>query len=258
MDRVKKINWVIGGTKDSVDFIDLLKKSGENLDELIISTASEYGKKLVESRGVTVHSKPMNKDEMKDFVSANGIKKIFDFSHPYAVEVSKNAMETAENMGLEYFRFERAMLKYENCIGFYEIDELVNFLENLEGNILVTLGSNNIEKFKSLKNLENIYFRILPVTDSLAKTENAGIKAKNIIGLQGPFSKEFNIAMYKNYHIKYVVTKESGSTGGELEKIEAAYETGAVPVVLKRPKIKYLWQSSDINILVEKYKNKKI
>ena len=249
------MDWIIGGTKDLRDFIELLKKSGENLENIIVSTASDYGKKLVENMGVLVHAGAMDEEQMKDFVLEKNIKRIFDFSHPYAVEVSKNAMRIAEKFELEYFRFERAMIKYENYVSFYEIDELVKFLENLQGNILVTLGSNNIERFKNLKNLENIYFRVLPVTESLQKMENIGIKAKNIIGLQGPFSKEFNMAIYKNYQIKYVVTKESGKTGGELEKIEACYETKAIPIVLKRPKINYSWKSSDINILVKNFKN---
>ncbi len=250
------MDWIIGGTKDSRDFIEILKKSDENIEDIIITTVSEYGKKLVENAGVQIHTGAMNEEQMKKFVSEKNIKRIFDFSHPYAVEVSKNAMKAAENMELKYFRFERELLKYENSINFYETDELVKFLETLEGNILVTLGSNNIEKFRNIKNLENIYFRVLPVTESIKKLEDTGIKAKNIIGLQGPFSKEFNKAVYKNYNIKYVVTKESGSTGGELEKIEAAYETGAVPVVLKRPEIKYLWVSSDIKKLTEKFKEK--
>lgn len=250
------MDWIIGGTKDSRDFIDILKKSDENIDDIIITTVSEYGKKLVENAGVQIHTGAMNEEQMKKFVSEKSIKRIFDFSHPYAVEVSKNAMKAAENMELKYFRFERELLKYENSVNFYETDELVKFLETLKGNILVTLGSNNIEKFRDIKNLENIYFRVLPVTESIKKLEDTGIKAKNIIGLQGPFSKEFNKAVYKNYNIRYVVTKESGSTGGELEKIEAAYETGAVPVVLKRPEIKYLWVSSDIKKLAEKFKNK--
>ena len=131
---------------------------------------------------------------------------------------------------------------------------MARFIAKLEGNILVTLGSNNIHEFKNLKNLENIYFRILPVSESIEKAEKAGIKAKNIIGIQGPFSKEFNKAIYKNYNIKYVVTKESGATGGEAEKMEAAYEMGVVPLVLKRPKIQYTWVTCEMKKIREKFK----
>lgn len=250
------MDWIIGGTKDSRDFAEKLKTLGADMKKIIISTVSEYGKKLVENLGTEIHTGAMNEAEMEKFVLENKITRIFDFSHPYAVEVSKNAMNISKKLNIKYFRFERELLNYKKSIEFYNIDMLIKFLENLEadkGNILVTLGSNNIEKFKNLKNLEKIYFRVLPVTESIEKLEKVGIQAKNILGMQGPFSKEFNKAVYGNYKIKYIVTKESGSTGGELEKIKAAYETGVVPVVLKRPKIDYPWVSSDINKTVEEF-----
>ena len=250
------MDWIIGGTKDSRDFAEKLKTLGVNMKEIVISTVSEYGKKLAENLGTEIHTGAMNETEMEKFAVGNKIVRIFDFSHPYAVEVSKNAMNISRKLNIEYFRFERELLNYKKSFDFSDIDLLVKFLENLgtdKGNILVTLGSNNIEKFKNLKNLDKIYFRVLPVKESIEKLENAGIKAKNILGMQGPFSKEFNKAVYENYKIKYVVTKESGATGGESEKIEAAYETGAVPVVLKRPKINYSWVSSDINKTAEEF-----
>lgn len=250
------MNWIIGGTKDSRDFINILAEKNADLTDIIVTTASEYGKKLVENENIKVKSGRMDIDEIKNFVIENGIKRIFDLSHPYAIEISKNAMEIAQETGIKYFRFERENLEYKDSINFYDIDEMIIFLEKIDENILVTLGSNNADKFKNMKNLENIYFRVLPVSESIEKMETAGIKAKNIIGLQGPFSKEFNKAMYQNFNIKYVVTKESGKIGGEPEKIEAAYETGVIPVVLKRPEIKYLWVTSDISEIVEKFIDK--
>lgn len=244
------MDWIIGGTKDSRDFIQLLSEKNIDLKNIILTTVSDYGKKLIEESGVAVKSGAMNKDEMKTFVSQYNIERIFDFSHPYALEVSKNAMETARETGKKYFRFERENLK-NNCISFDKTDELIKYLETLKGNILITLGTNNIHEFKNLKNIENIYFRILPVKISIEKAENAGIKAKNIIGLQGPFSKEFNIAIYKNYEIKYVVTKESGDTGGELEKLQAAYEIGVTPIILKRPKIEYPWVAENMEEILK-------
>lgn len=250
------MDWIIGGTKDSRDFVEKIKILGADTKEIVISTVSEYGKKLAENLGTEIHIGAMDESEMEKFILEKRIRRIFDFSHPYAAEVSKNAMNISKKLKINYFRFEREMLSYEKSFDFYCVEELVKFLESLgkdNGNILVTLGSNNIEKFKNMKNLENIYFRVLPVKESIDKMEKAGIQAKNIIGLQGPFSKEFNKALYKNYKIRYVVTKESGKTGGELEKIEAALETGAVPVVLKRPKIEYTWVSCDIDKTAEKF-----
>ena len=44
-----------------------------------------------------------------------------------------------------------------------------------------------------------------------------------------------NIATIRQYHIRYLVTKDGGIPGGFPEKIRAAKETGTCLVVLQRP-----------------------
>lgn len=255
------MKWIIGGTKDSRDFVNLLKENSYDLNKVIISVATNYGKKLIDELNcdllpenkINIIAEPMDAKKMATFIEEYGITEIFDFSHPYAIEVSQNAINSSNIKNIKYFRFERKNLSSENAIDFYNIDELISFLATLNGNILVTLGSNNIEKFSNLQNIENIYFRVLPVTISIKKLENIGIKAKNIIGLQGPFSTSFNEAIYKNYNIKYMVTKESGITGGEKEKLDAAKNLDVTPIILKRPKIHYPWVSSSLKIILNKF-----
>ncbi|WP_177161153.1 precorrin-6A reductase [uncultured Fusobacterium sp.] len=250
------MDWIIGGTKDSRDFIESLLKQNKN--NIIVTTATPYGKKLLEEYPIDVIVKPMDIDEMREFIKKYSIKRIFDFSHPYAQEVSKNAMDISKVVNILYYRFERENLEInsfnnKNIIYFTDIFEITKFISNLNKNILVTLGSNTIEKFKNLPNLKNIYFRILPTTLALGKLEECGIMAKNIIALQGPFSYDFNLAILKNYKIDYLVTKESGTTGGELEKIKSALDIGAKVLILRRPAIQYPWVSNSIEEILKIY-----
>ena len=62
-----------------------------------------------------------------------------------------------------------------------------------------------------------------------------GFEGKNLIAMQGPFSKELNAAMLRQYDCRYLVTKDSGKAGGFEEKIQAATECGAIPVIIGRP-----------------------
>ena len=88
------------------------------------------------------------------------------------------------------------------------------------------------------------------------KCEDVGVLPKNIIAMQGPFSKNMNKAMIEQYDIKYLVTKQAGDTGGEREKIEAADEMGIDVVFLTRPKIEYPNCYGNIDELIEVVKNK--
>lgn len=243
--------WVIGGTKDSRDFLEKIVKS---TTDIIVTTATEYGGKLLENLPVKTLCKKLTYSMMVDFVKENSIDKIVDLSHPYAMEVSQNAIDVSKELQIEYFRFEREEISFlpQKYIEFDNIESLVEYLEGVEGNILVTLGSNNIPHFSKLKNLGNFYFRILPKWDMVKKCEDVGVLPKNIIAMQGPFSKNMNKAMIEQYDIKYLVTKQAGDTGGEREKIEAADEMNIEVVFLTRPKVEYPSCYSDIDKLFKR------
>lgn len=245
--------WVIGGTKDSRDFLEKFASDDKNI---VVTTATEYGGKLLDGLPVKVLCKKLTKDEMKKFASENKVTTIVDISHPYAVEVSSNAIEVAKNLQLDYYRFEREEIKIDpqNYSEFYNIEDLIKYCETLNGNILITLGSNNIEKFKNSSNLSKYYFRILPKWDMVKRCEEFGILPKNIIAMQGPFSKKMNEAMIEQLNIKYLVTKRAGNTGGELEKIEACDNQNIEVIFLDRPAIIYPNKSNTIDELIEKIK----
>ena len=177
-------------------------------------------------------------------------------SHPYAFEVSKNAMRAAEEFSIPYYRFEREEIHIipDRFSEFENIDDLVKYCDGLEGNILVTLGSNNIEHFAEVKELKKFYFRILPKWDMVKKCEDNGILPKNIIAMQGPFSLNMNKAMIEQLNIKYLVTKKGGDTGGEKEKTDACNEKGIEVILLDKPKIQYPNCYNNIDELIKNIK----
>lgn len=242
--------WVIGGTKDSRDFLEKFLKYES---DVIVSTATEYGAKLIENLAVKTSSEKMDKETMLKFVENNKITKVIDTSHPYAFEVSKNAMEVAKEKNIQYFRFEREKVdilprKYKD---FEEIEDLIKYIENLEGNILVTLGSNNVPLFKDLKNLPNIYFRILSRWEMVKKCEDNNILPKNIIAMQGPFTENMNIAMIEQFNIKYLITKKAGDTGGEREKVSACDKLDVEIIYLNKKEMVYKNCYTDIDALIK-------
>ncbi len=241
--------WVIGGTKDSRDFIE----SFPFKEKLVVTTATEYGGKLLENiENIKVFCKRLDLEGMNKFIEENNIEKIIDLSHPYAEEVSRNAIESSKVKEIDYIRFERENLVSEDgVIEFSELDIMIKYLEELEGNILVTLGSNNLHKFQNIKNKSNIYFRILPKWEMIKKAEDLGVLPKNIIAMQGPFSKELNVAMMRQLNIKYIVSKKGGNTGGEREKIDSAKEIGAISIMLSRPNVEYPVVFSHIEKLIK-------
>lgn len=242
--------WIIGGTKDSRV---IAKELSKNNKKLIVSTATPYGKKLLEDMNIEVLDKRMNFLDMKELIKDKQIKLLIDASHPYADKVSKEAIKACHSTASKYVRFEREMLKYDGALKFDSIGEICKYLNSNSNNknIMSTLGSKNLSDLLEIKDKNKLYIRILPTTSSIKNAEELGYQPKNIIALQGPFSREFNRSLIRNYEIEFLLTKESGATGGELEKVEACIDEDVKLLALKRPFVDYPLVFNDINTLLK-------
>ena len=107
---------------------------------------------------------------------------------------------------------------------------------------MLTTGSKTLEIFaKELVGLENtrLIARMLPRIDNMEKCAELGIEQKNIVAIQGPFSKELNKALYRQYGVTLMITKESGKVGSVDEKLEAALECDIETIMIARPNVNY-------------------
>ena len=114
------------------------------------------------------------------------------------------------------------------------LDDAVQLLNNTEGNILLTTGSKDLPKYiERIEDISRIYARILADGTMVEKCKETGLLGKQIICMQGPFSAELNAAMLKQVDAKYLVTKDTGVTGGFPEKIQGAKIAGAKVIVIR-------------------------
>ena len=116
------------------------------------------------------------------------------------------------------------------------MEEAAKLLEKMEGNILVTTGSKELEALRGLPGFaKRIFARILPQPEMVQKCMELGLSGRHIICMQGPFSEEMNYAMLRETNARILLTKESGAAGGFPEKLRGAKKAGAAVVVVKRP-----------------------
>ena len=112
--------------------------------------------------------------------------------------------------------------------------QAAQYLAATQGNVLLTTGAKELAAFAGL-DAARLYPRVLPTVAGITACEGAGIPHRNIIAMQGPFTLELNLALMQQFHIHYLVTKDGGSAGGFAEKAQAAAQSGATLVVLRRP-----------------------
>ena len=70
------------------------------------------------------------------------------------------------------------------------------------------------------------FVRVAPDPASLERALRLGIPRAHLCAMQGPFSREFNEALWRSWNIDCVVTKDSGEAGGFQAKADAAQAIG--------------------------------
>lgn len=221
--------------------------------EAYVSVVSGYGADLLpESEYLHVLSGRMAGEAMEGFMKRASIRAVFDATHPYAAEATRNIKEACGRAGVSYLRVTRESAAAENPGGdsgkgpaaafasqvvyVHSVKEAVCYLKDREGDILVTTGSKELAAYTALPGYEErLYVRVLPSCAAISACEDIGIRGKRIIAMQGPFSEEMNRAMMRQMGVRYLVTKEAGTAGGFLEKLSAAEALSVTAVVIGRP-----------------------
>lgn len=202
--------------------------------EVTVCVATDYGREEQGSApGITVHTGSLDVEGMSTVL--RGAVLCIDATHPYAVQATANIRAAAQLAGVPYRRLQRRLSPLpQGSVAVEAAEEAVRYLRDTEGNILLTTGSKDLPAFSALGGTR-IYPRVLPAVESLKVCERAGIPRRNVIAMQGPFSRELNLALIRQFSIRYLVTKDAGETGGFGEKAAAAAEAGVVLIVLRPP-----------------------
>ena len=145
---------------------------------------------------------------------------VIDATHPYAASITKSIARACAETGVERWRLLRgASDAPEDAVFVESTEKAIEFLDQTEGNILLTTGSKELKAYSQIKDFaERVYARVLPLEDSLVLCREAGVKAAHILAMQGPFSEEMNTAMLRAIGAKWLVTKDGGAAGGFAEK----------------------------------------
>ena len=206
---------------------------------LHVCVATEYGETLIEgAENVRVLAGRKDDAAMEALIAETGAQLLIDATHPYADAVTKSLRAVCEKTGTEYVRLLRAAehAGTEQCVFVPDTAAAAAYLNTVEGNVLLTVGSKELPGYTCVKDYETrLFARILPIPSGVQQATDCGFKGKNLIAMQGPFSEELNIAMLRALDARYLVTKDTGSAGGFPEKLAAAQKCGVQCVVVARP-----------------------
>ncbi|MCD4669880.1 MAG: precorrin-6A reductase [Actinomycetia bacterium] len=240
----------------------LIHRLLENGFKVLASYSSDIGKDSLNSRGslaadLIINNSKLDNNQMLKLIRRHNIECIIDATHPFAENVSRNAIAAADKENLKYIRFERRKIseqKSNNIAYFDSFKEAKEYLKSLEGNILFTTGIKNIEIFKDIIKdpKKTVYIKILPTQESLEMCYATGVNVKQVIAYYGNWGTGMIKSFIMEKSINIIVTKQSGVSGGELEKIRSVKNLDCKLLIIRRPKIDYPDTCYDFNCLMKK------
>ena len=221
---------IFGGTTEGRELSRRLAAAGA---AVTVCIATEYGEEeQAQVPGAQTHTGPLTAEDKQRLLRDADL--CVDATHPYAGHVTASVRAACEAAGVEVLRLVREESDMPDAVTLDSAAEAAAYLKGREGRILLTTGAKELTAWTGL-DPGRLVPRVLPSHESLAACEALGIPHRNIIAMQGPFSKELNAALIRQYGIRYVVSKDGGGPGGFPDKAAAAKETGAELIVLRRP-----------------------
>lgn len=232
---------VLAGTSEGRETASSLVQAGF---KVLATTVSEYGAQLLRESGVEdVLVGPLEQERFSQLLDKN-ITGVVDATHPYAVNITRMALEICGKKVLPYIRLERPASEIPQdplVIKARDLEEALDKALAKGGVLFSTLGSRNLARVVQRAQREGVRViaRVLPDPEVLKQCRDMGLKPDQIVALKGPFSRTLNRELFRAYEATAVITKESGGSGGVDTKISAALDLGIPIIIWMRPRLEY-------------------
>ena len=203
-----------------------------------ICVATEYGGEMLDGAAgrFPVLVGRMESEAMRTLMKETECRCVVDATHPYATEVSANIREAADAAGVPRLRLVRDESGASSGIFVESTADAVGAVAGTSGNVLLATGSKDLAAYTAIPNYaDRVFPRVLPSVESVRACADLGFRRDHVIAMQGPFSRELNLAIFRQYGIAVMVTKDGGAAGGFPEKMQAAGDAGVAVIVIGRP-----------------------
>lgn len=167
---------------------------------------------------------------LAQFIRAEQIDLLLDATHPYAAQISHNAVVAASLAGIECWALRRPAWQPGPGDDWREVagwPELIAALAPFK-RPLFTLGREPLQHLHEIPVQQFWTLRALDACPGNGRCE--------VIAARGPFRLEDERALFERRDIDVLISKNSGSSATE-PKLEVARERGVPVLILKRPEL---------------------
>lgn len=238
---------VLGGTSESRSLTQALSQQG--IPWLVTATTAGARELYQDLPGQVIITR-FSPQSLGQFLREHGIRVVVDASHPFAQEISQQAIQVTAQLGIPYLRYERPPV---------ELDPWVQVVPDWQGvltdavlvgrRVLLLVGVKALPLFLPWRDRCQLWARVLP--ESVSRAVQAGIPVERVIGMRLPLSFEQELQLWQQLPIEVAISKASGEAGG-LRIKQAVAKTLGIPLwVIQRPPLDYPWCSEDLAEVIQ-------
>ena len=214
---------VFGGTTEGRRAVEALEEAGS-----LYYYSTKTGEQDISLHyGMRIDG-ALDAEAMKAFCHEHQIRLMVDAAHPFATTLHQTIAEVASDMQIPVIRYERIFPPRDPDITW--IDDYSNIIAaDLRGHtLLATTGVQSISKLKWLEaEGVKVIYRILRRESSLLMAYEQGATDKQLCFFEDDTMPDSDA----------ILLKESGLSGGFVEKVEEAKTKGMRIIALKRPSL---------------------
>lgn len=167
---------------------------------------------------------------LADYIREAGITHVVDATHPFAAEMSRNAVAACAATATPLLALERApwaRTDGDNWIEVADIDAAVAALPEAKARVFLAIGRQHIAPFGT-KSQHGYTLRFVDPPEGPLPFD------ADVIVSRGPFTFEAELDMLRARGIAWIVARNSGGDGARA-KIDAARMLGLPVILLSRP-----------------------
>lgn len=165
------------------------------------------------------------------YLKAEGITHLIDATHPFAAQMSRNAVEACAATGTPLIALERetwAAAEGDRWTHVPDLASAVAALGDTPRRVFLAIGRQTLDAFAVAPQHHYLLRLVDPPTEPLPLPRAEAVIAR------GPFTVEGDRALLADHQIEAIVAKNAGGTGAEA-KLVAARELGLPVILLDRP-----------------------